>query len=80
MMPSEVQVHPVTGNVYVTDAKNAQIIVLDTKGNIKNRYKISNSEFYKAEGIAFSPTGELFISNEGKKTKGNILKVNIAGL
>ncbi|MBK0403633.1 SdiA-regulated domain-containing protein [Adhaeribacter sp. BT258] len=80
MMPSEVQVHPLTGNIYVTDAKNCQIVVLDAKGNIKNRYPISKSEFYKAEGIAFSPTGELFISNEGKKTKGNILRVNIAGL
>ena len=80
MMPSEVQVNPVTGNIYVTDAKNHQIVVLDSKGNIKNRYPVSKSDFYKAEGIAFSPTGELFISNEGKKTKGNILKVNIAGL
>ncbi|KAA9340091.1 SdiA-regulated domain-containing protein [Adhaeribacter soli] len=80
MMPSEVQVHPVTGNVYVTDAKNAQIVVMDAQGNIKNRYKISKGDFYKAEGITFSPAGELFISNEGKKTKANILKVNIAGL
>ncbi|MFC5270993.1 SdiA-regulated domain-containing protein [Adhaeribacter terreus] len=80
MMPSEVQVHPQTGNIYVTDAKNCQIVVLDSNGEIKNRFPFSKNEFYKAEGIAFSPAGELFISNEGKKTKGNILRVNIAGL
>lgn len=80
MMPSEVQVHPVTGHIYVTDAKKHQLVVLDAQGNIRNRYPFSKAEFYKAEGIAFSPSGELYISNEGKKTKGNILRVNIAGL
>jgi uncharacterized protein YjiK len=80
MMPSEVQVHPLTNYIYVTDAKNRQLVILDGNGHIKNRYPFSKNEFYKAEGIAFSPSGELFISNEGKKTKGNILRVNIAGL
>ena len=80
MMPSEVQVHPLTGHIYVTDAKNHQLVVLDANGAIQNRYPFSKAEFYKAEGIAFSPAGELYISNEGKKTKGNILRVNIAGL
>jgi uncharacterized protein YjiK len=80
LLPSEVQLHPVTGNIYLTDAKNTQLLVLCPDGTFKTRYKISESEFYKPEGIAFSPTGELFISNEGKIEKGNILQVNIAGL
>jgi sugar lactone lactonase YvrE len=38
---------------------------------------LKNSIFRQPEGICFSPDGEiLFISNEGKNKKGNILVFN----
>ncbi|RNI25719.1 hypothetical protein [Rufibacter latericius] len=76
--PSEIAVHPVTGDIYLTEASNPQLFILNSDGSIKQRHKLDDAAFYKPEGIAFSPSGELYISNEGKKTPANILRVNLA--
>ncbi|MGV3538536.1 MAG: SdiA-regulated domain-containing protein [Rufibacter sp.] len=75
--PSEIAIHPATGELYMTEATNPQIFILNPDGSIKKRFQLSKNEFYKPEGIAFGPRGELFISNEGKKEHGNILAVNL---
>ncbi|MBC3538543.1 SdiA-regulated domain-containing protein [Rufibacter sediminis] len=76
--PSEIALHPVTGDIYLTEASNPQLFILNANGSIKERLKLSDADFYKPEGIAFSPSGELFISNEGKKDPANILLVNLS--
>lgn len=80
MRPSEINVHPLTGDVYITEATNPKILVMDAKGNNKALYNLSKANFSQPEGFTFSPAGELFISNEGKKESGNILQVQIEGL
>ncbi|WP_082780362.1 SdiA-regulated domain-containing protein [Rufibacter sp. DG15C] len=75
--PSEIAIHPVSGDIYLTEASNPQLFILHQDGKIKNRFALSKSEFYKPEGIAFSPSGDLYISNEGKNDAGNILKVTL---
>jgi DNA-binding beta-propeller fold protein YncE len=77
LQPSEIAVHPSTGDIYLTEATNPQLLVLSPKGVIRSRYKLSNQTFSQPEGIAFGPAGELYISNEGKKASGNIVQVNI---
>lgn len=78
MRPSEIAIHPKTGNFYITDAKNPKILMLDATGEIVSSYALNEEDFAQAEGIAFSPSGDLFISNEGKKGSANIVKVEIA--
>jgi DNA-binding beta-propeller fold protein YncE len=78
--PSEIAVHPVSGQIYLTEASNPQLFILNPDGSIKNRFKLSDAAFYKPEGIAFSPQGDLYISNEGKKQPANILRVNVQEL
>ena len=41
------------------------------------RRNIEVIEFQQAEGITFTPQGDLYISNEGKKVASNILKVEV---
>ncbi|GEO06722.1 hypothetical protein AAE02nite_43860 [Adhaeribacter aerolatus] len=77
MQPSEIAVHPTTGDIYVLEGTNPQLLVLDDQGSIKHRYNINGTGFSQPEGMTFNPAGDLFISNEGKKEKGNILKVQI---
>jgi uncharacterized protein YjiK len=77
LQPSEIALNPSTGDLYLTEATNPQLLVLSATGAIRARYKLSNQTFGQPEGIAFGPAGELYISNEGKKANGNIVQVNI---
>lgn len=77
MQPSEINVHPQTDDIYITEATKPKLLILDSSGKIKTLLTLSSSEFSQPEGITFSPDGDLFISNEGKKEAGNILQVKI---
>lgn len=76
MRPSAIEIHPLTGELYVTDGPQRRLIVMDVSGNIKRTLSLGKL-FQQPEGIAFSPQGELFISNEGTKEPGNILQVSV---
>jgi len=67
IQPSEIAVHPVTGDIYITDAGHPQILIMNKSGNIKALYALNKKEFYQPEGITFSPSGECYISSEGNK-------------
>ena len=75
MQPSDLAVHPTTGELYVTEGASPKLLVMDPSGKGKNLYRMSTKEFTQPEGIAFNEKGELFISNEGGKGIGTILKV-----
>ena len=77
IQPSDLEVHPGTGEVYIVDGPGPRLLIMDSEGNKKNLYQLSSSDFPQPEGIAFNDAGELFISNEGSSGAGNILKVEI---
>ncbi len=52
------------------------LLIMDYSGTIKKLYQLGK-DFAQPKGITFSPQGEIFISNEGTKQPGNILKVEI---
>lgn len=75
--PSDLAIHPVTGEVYVIDGANSSLLVMDQKSEIKAVYKLDRSVLKQPEGITFSPSGDLYISSEGAKERGVIVKVDI---
>ncbi len=77
LRPSEIGIHPNTGDYYILEGVNPKILIMDPEGNLKKLHILNNDQFRQAEGITFSPTGEVFISNEGKGGFGNILKVSL---
>jgi uncharacterized protein YjiK len=77
IMPSDIAIHPVTGDMYITDGPKARLLVTDSTCTIKHFYQLDKKDFEQPEGLTFKPTGELFISNEGAKNAGNILNVKI---
>lgn len=77
MNPSAIAIHPVTGDMYITDGRDPKLLIIDAAGNIKNLYSLNSNEFTQPEGITFNSAGDLFISNEGTKHPGNILQVKI---
>ena len=75
IMPSGIAIHPQTNDLYVTDGRNSMLLMLDATGGFKNLYDLNSKEFNQPEGITFHTNGEMYISNEGAKVGGNILKV-----
>jgi hypothetical protein len=42
------------------------LVIADTRGKIIEAYNLDPDLFPQAEGIAFAPNGDMFITNEGK--------------
>lgn len=72
--PSAIAIHPISKNLYVLGSVGKLLIVLNPDGKILSIVKLKRKIFRQPEGICFSPDGTMFISNEGKGSKGNILK------
>lgn len=77
LKPSAIAIHPVTRDIYITDGPKSKLLVLDKKGKTRDYYQLDSKHFTQPEGITFNASGELFISNEGSKRPGNIIKVEI---
>ena len=75
--PSGIAIHPASGDMYITDGRNAKLLITDAKGTIKKLYQLNTKEFAQPEGISFNSAGDLFIANEGTNQSGNILQVKI---
>jgi len=75
--PSDISINPVSGDMYITDGHNPQLLIMDAGGNIKKLYVLNSNDFAQPEGITFNAAGDLFIANEGTKQPGNIVQVKI---
>ncbi len=62
--PSAASINPKDGLLYIISAINKLIVVTDNDGKFKNAYRIDGSIFKQPEGITFTPTGGMIISNE----------------
>lgn len=72
--PSGIAFHPSTKEMYVISGSGRLILVLDINRKIKLFGYLPPDIFVQPEGICFSTEGDLFISNEGKGSSGNILR------
>ena len=77
LSPSGIAIHPLSSDMYITDGRNAKLLITDATGKIKKLYQLNNNEFAQPEGISFNSAGDLFIANEGTNEAGNILQVKI---
>lgn len=75
LQPSALARHPGNNSFYILDGRAPQLIIADNEMKFKKRYELSKKKFRQAEGITFSINGQLFISNEVKGGKANILEV-----
>lgn len=75
IQPSAIAIHPKTGDIYILEGAKPKLLIMDSTGKIKALKQLDNSDFKQPEGISFSPEGTLYISNEGRKEPGNILRL-----
>lgn len=62
--PSAAAIHPLTGNLFIVSSINKVLVVADVNGVPRQVYRISPKLYKQPEGIAFTPRGDLLISNE----------------
>lgn len=79
LRPSGVAVHPLTGEVYMLASVGRALVVFHPDGKPKNLTILKRSLFPQPEGIAFSPQGDLFISNEQEGEGGTLLHFKMKG-
>ncbi len=72
--PSGIAIHPQTNHLYIISHTAKLLLVLNRETVIVHIQKLNPSLFNQPEGICFSPDGTLFISNEGGKGQGSVLK------
>jgi hypothetical protein len=75
--PSGISIHPQTNDLYVVDGRRARMLIVNQEGKLHSLTTLSDPAFSQPEGITFDNQGNLFISNEGVKNSGNILKVSM---
>jgi hypothetical protein len=74
--PSEIAIHPKTGEVYILNGPRSELLIAEPIGLIKSIIQLDHNPFTQPEGLCFSPNGDLYISSEGgKKGQGVIAKV-----
>jgi DNA-binding beta-propeller fold protein YncE len=75
--PSEISIHPVTAELYLTGGTNSSLLLLTNSGKLHYYTLLNPSEFEQPEGIAISPSGELFIATEGVKNNAKIYQTEL---
>ena len=75
--PSAAAIHPLTNKLYILASSGNLLIIADKMGKIEDAFRLNPAVYPQAEGIAFAPNGDMFISNEAKLGKPTLLKLAI---
>lgn len=71
--PSAISIHPSTKHIFILSASKKKILEFNSNGTILFENNLKHSQFKQPEGLTFTKNGDLYISNEGKSGKANIL-------
>ncbi|MFL5741420.1 MAG: SdiA-regulated domain-containing protein [Flavisolibacter sp.] len=64
--PSAAAIHPINKKLYILASAGNLLLIADNSGQPIEAYHLNPDNFPQAEGIAFAPNGDMYISNEGK--------------
>jgi len=70
--PSGLAIHPISGDLYILSAQRSLLVVIDKRKEIKHIHFLAEDVHVQPEGICFTPTGDMYISNEGKSGSAKI--------
>lgn len=74
--PSCIDIHPVTGDVYIISAADNMLFVFTPCGVFFDSVKLPPILFSQPEGLAFFENGDMLVSNEGKGGNPTLLRFN----
>ncbi len=70
---SAIAVHPLNNKLFVLDAADHLLFVLDKKSRLDNLIPLDPALFNKPEGITFDRHGTIYVTNEGQTGKARLL-------
>ena len=73
--PSEICIDPYTKDVYILSSVGKTLLAMSYDGKIKFAVRLNPEIFKQPEGMTFSADGSMFISDEGKGGKANLIKL-----
>ncbi len=73
--PSAAAIHPLNNKLYILASSGNLLIIADKMGKIEEAFRLNPMLYPQAEGIAFAPNGDMYISNEAKLGKATLLKL-----
>jgi len=68
LRPSAAAVNPLTNELYILSSIDHIIVITDLKGRFKELHQLDPALYKQAEGLAFTPSGDMIISNESHET------------
>lgn len=75
--PTDLQFHPISGDLYIIDSEIPKILILNKVGKIKKMHLLNPTDFLQPEGICFSPSGRIFIANEAKGSDASLVEIKL---
>jgi uncharacterized protein YjiK len=72
--PSGIAIHPVTKNIYILSSVGKMMAEYSLQGKLLNVFNLNYPHFRQPEGIRIDKNSDLYISNEARGKKANILK------
>lgn len=73
MEPAAVALHPIENKYYILSSTGKWLLITDTSFNAKEIYELDPKIFKQPEGITFDPKGNMYVSNEARGGKPNLL-------
>lgn len=73
IQPSDITIHPGKHDIYIVDGVKSQLLTMDETGKIKDLMVLNKLLFVQPEGMAFGPSGDLYIAIEGIKQEPGML-------
>ncbi|WP_339925737.1 SdiA-regulated domain-containing protein [uncultured Cyclobacterium sp.] len=74
--PAAAAFHPIEKQLYVLSSSGKWLMIADANFQPKEVYRLNRNIFKKPEGITFDPKGNMYISNEARGGRPNILVFN----
>ncbi len=74
--PSELCIDPFTNDIFILSSVGKTILNMSYDGKIKFAVRLNPRIFKQPEGLTFSKDGSMYISDEGKDGKANLIKIN----
>ena len=71
--PSAAAIHPIEKRLYILASAGSLLVITDVRGKVLEAFNLNPDIYPQPEGMAFSPDGTMYVSNEGKYGKPTLL-------